>query len=110
MFRRLRVGDSTTELRFELWIHQRDSAIDRLGMPGVVRGIVTESAQRKRVLLEVARIADQRVDEIAGANVVQKIAEETAAERIVTEVLNDAPTVDVGTRFQQLLGRRLRKA
>jgi hypothetical protein len=41
-------------------------------MAAVVRGIVTERTERERVLVDVLRVTDQRVDEIAGADIVQE--------------------------------------
>ena len=89
-------------LRFELRIHQRHGAIDRHRMPAVVGRVVTERAEREGVLVDVLRIAYQRFDEIAGADVVQQVAEEMAAERVVAKVLDDAAAVRVGARFEQL--------
>ena len=67
-------------------------------MAGVVGGVVRERAERERVLVDVARLADHRLDEVAGADVVQQVAEEMAAERVVAEILNHRSAVGVGAR------------
>jgi hypothetical protein len=49
----------------------------------VVGRVVGESAQGKSVFVERCGIADKLLDEITGANVMDEIAEQMAAERIV---------------------------
>ena len=52
-------------------------------------------AQGESILVEVLRVVDQRLNEVAGADIVSQIAEDLIAERIVTDVLNDAAAVGV---------------
>ena len=106
---RLRVGDAVAVLRAKLGIHQRDRAIHRFGMTGVVGGVVRERAERERILVDVLRVAEEHFHEVAAADVVQQVAEQTAAERIVADVLNHRATVRERARVEQLLSRRRRE-
>ena len=72
-------------------------------MAFVVSRIMTERPQGKGVLVNVLSVGDQRRDEIAGAHVVQQVAEEGAAERIVAKILDDASAVGVAAGVEQLL-------
>ena len=101
--RRVRIGDDVAELGAKFWKHQRDRAVHRLGMADVVGGVVRERAEREGVLVDVVRLAQHRLDEIAGAHVVQQVAEEVAAERVVAEVLNHRAAVGVAARHRQFL-------
>jgi hypothetical protein len=49
---------------------------------------VGERAECKRELVDVARIAQQRFDEVPRPNVVHEVAEELVPERVVAEILN----------------------
>jgi len=55
-------------------------------------------SEGKRIFVQVARLSEQGLEKIRPANIMDQIAEKTAAERIVSEILNDAPTVTVAMR------------
>ena len=48
-------------------------------------------------------VADQRLDEVAGPDVVREVGEQMTAERVVAEVLDESASVGVRARFAQLL-------
>src|ERR1700693_4433192 len=75
----------------------------------VVRCIVCQCTQRKSVFIQVSRIAKQGLNEIAGPDVVDQVAEQMAAERVVAQILNHRTTVRVGMRFLQLFRRGIRE-
>ncbi len=108
--RRLGVGDAIAVFGAEFWEEQRHGPVHRLRMPGVVGRVMRERAKRKRVFVDVLRIAQHRVDEIARAHVVQQVAEEVAAERIVPEVLDHRAAVRIRARMQEVLTGRARVA
>ena len=57
-----------------------------------------------------AGVAQQRLDEVAGADVMQEVAEESAAERVVPEILDDRTAVGERTRAQERVRVRTGKA
>ena len=66
--RRVGVGDDVAVLGAQLRdTSARTDAVDRLGMAGVVGRVVRQRAEREGVLVDVLRVADQRLDEVAGA-------------------------------------------
>src|SRR6185436_4894534 len=69
-----------------------------------------EGSQRECVLIDVGRIAQQRFHEIAGADIVQKVAKELFAKRVVTHVLHQTSPVNKGMRLLQVLGGSLRES
>jgi hypothetical protein len=87
--RRLIVGDVVAEFGFQLWVKNRDSVIGGDAVAVVVGCVMGESAQGKSVFVKRRGIAEKLLDEIAGANVMDEIAEQMAAERIVAQVLDD---------------------
>ena len=60
-------------------------------MTGVVERVVGERAEGERELVRIARIADQRLDEVAGPDVVSQVGEQMTAEGVVPEVLDEGP-------------------
>src|SRR5947207_14632894 len=62
-----------------------------------------ERTNGESVTIEVLRIAQQSLDEIAAADVMREVAEKRAAVRVVAHVLNDGSTVSVGLRPAQVL-------
>ena len=45
-----------------------------------IGGVVGKSTQRKRILVQIVGLGDERENEIAAANIVREITEESAAE------------------------------
>jgi hypothetical protein len=70
-----------------------------------IRHVVLQRAECKGVLVKRLGVANERDNEIAAADVVRQIAEETAAEGLIAHVLDDASAVGEGVRFNQLLRR-----
>ena len=75
-------------------------------MPVIVGAIVTERANRKRVLVYVLRAAYEGLYKIAAPYVVREIAEKLASEWIVAHVLYYRAAIGVGMRLSQLICRR----
>ena len=73
-------------------------------MTEVVGRVVRERAERERVLLEIARVVNQRLDEIARPDVVHEVAEEMVAERVVAEILDDRSAVRERARVLEVVG------
>ena len=61
-----------------------------------------QGTEGKRVLIEVFGFADEVEDEVAAADVVQKIGEELGPERVVAHVLNNAAAVGVCVSLNKL--------
>ncbi len=87
----------------QLRIQHRHRAISGNTVSLGIGGIVFQRAQSECIFVEVLRFADQGHDEIAAADVMREIAEKVAAERIISQVLNDATPIRVGVRLLQLL-------
>ena len=110
LVRCLRVGHDVAELALELGIHDRHGDVDRFRMTAGVVGVVGERAEREGELVDVARVAQQRFDEVARADVVHEIAEELVAERVVAQILNHRSAVRERARLKQIVGRCAREA
>src|SRR4029077_2936852 len=87
------VGRHVGVLLAESRIEYRHSPVHRDSMAVAIRGVVRQSAERECVFIQVLRIADQRLDEVAAANVVHQIAEEMTAVRIIAQILNDRAAI-----------------
>ncbi len=103
LVRRLRVGHDVAVLSLELGIHNRHGDVDRLRVPGGVVGVVSQGAECERELVDIARIAQQRFNEVARADVVHQVAEELVAERVITEILNHRSAVRERARTHEIL-------
>ena len=57
-----------------------------------------QSPEREGVFVQVVGFAQQVLHEVARADVVNQVAEELAAERIVAHVLQDASGIGIGMR------------
>src|SRR5262245_63326279 len=98
------VGNVITILPAELGIEQRDRFVDRNSMAGAISRIMRKRSQRKRVLIHITGVSDQRFDEVAGSDVVGQVAEISRAERYITQVLYCAAAVRIRTRLHELVG------
>ena len=72
--------------------------------------VVGQRAQREGVFVDVLRAAHQVHHEVAAADVVHQIAEKTAAERIIADVLKDAAGVSIGVCVDHIGGGGLRES
>src|SRR5436853_2733661 len=70
-------------------IQNRNGAVGAKPMTVVVRGVVRECTEGESVLVDILSICEQRLDEIAAADVMREVAEKGAAVRIVAHVLKD---------------------
>src|SRR5215471_6127552 len=75
-----------------------------------VRDVVRQSSQGEGVVIDVSRFLEKRLDEITAPDVVSKMAEEAASERVVTHVLDDTARVRIRVGTTQLLEGRVGKA
>ena len=66
----------------------------------VVR-VVRQRAKRERVFVHIRRLAHERLDEVSRPDVVQQVAEEMTAERVVAEILNHRTAVRIRPRAEQ---------
>ena len=64
-------------------------------MTFVIGRIMGQRSQGEGVFVDVLRITEQSFNEISAANVVNQVAEELAAKRIVAHVLNDGAAIGV---------------
>ena len=112
---RLGVGSRIVGIRYQLSefpaqlrVEQRNGPVHGQRVAIIIGGIVRQRSQSESVLIEVLGFADQVEDKIAAPDVMRQIAEELAAERIIPQILNDAPSVGESVRFGQLVrgGRR----
>ena len=71
-------------------------------MARVVERVVSQRTQGEGVLVRIPGVADQRLDEVAGTDVVREVGEQMTAERVVAEVLNQRAAVCVGASLVQL--------
>jgi hypothetical protein len=100
------VGVLLVEGRIEYWhcpVHGDSMAV-------VICGVVRQSAERECVFIEVLGIVDQRLDEVAAANVVHQIAEEMTAVGIIAQILNDRTAIGEGVSLAQFVGSGVWKA
>ena len=69
-----------------------------------------ERAQREGVLVQVRRLMEQLLDEVAGADVMQEVTVKLVRVGKVAQVLNDGTSVGIRARYLQLLRRGVREA
>ena len=62
-----------------------------------------QRAQGEGVLVEILRIVNHGLHKGARADIMSQIAEDLIAERVVADILNDAPAVGVSVGFEQVL-------
>src|SRR5712692_2063483 len=72
--------------------------------------VVRQSAERECVFIEILGIADQRLDEVAAANVVHQIAEEMTAVGIIAQILYDRAAKGEAMSLAQFVGSGVWKA
>jgi hypothetical protein len=96
------VVDGGAVLLFELGELDGDGLIDGVFVTEAVSDVVGEGADGEGEFIGGFRVAKEREDEVAGADVVGELGEEGVAEGVVAEVLNGAATVGVGVSFLEL--------
>ena len=62
-----------------------------------------QGSQSESILVEIRGVPEERFHKVATANVVDQIAEELVAERVVAHVLQHASAVGVGMGLLQVL-------
>src|SRR5688572_22140172 len=73
-----------------------------------VAGVVRDRAERERILVDIRGLAEEGANEVAGTDVVNQVGEEAAAERVITEVLDQRSPVGVRARRLDCRRRRVR--
>lgn len=87
---------------FKLREFDGDREVDGAAVTDGVADVMGERADGEGKLVGGAGVADERKDEVTGADVVGKVGEETIAEGVIAEVLDSAATVGIAMRFLQL--------
>ena len=77
-------------------IQNRNGTVGAEAVTVVVRGVMRERADGESVFVDVLGVPQQRLDEIAAADVMRKIAEKGAAIRVIPHILNDRTAISVG--------------
>ena len=83
-------------------IQDRNGSIDAQTMAVVVRSVVRQGADSKSKFVDVLRIAQECLNEVAAANVMREVAKEGLSVRIVAHVLNDRASIGIGLRTAQI--------
>ena len=89
------IRDQLSELQSKLRVEQRNCPVDGHWVAMIIGGIVRQCSQSESVLIEVLGVADQVEDKISDPDVMRQIAEKLTAERIIPQILNDAPPVGI---------------
>jgi len=79
-------------------IQNRNGSVGAEAVTIVVRGVMRERADGESVLGDIFGVSQQRLDEIAAADVMREVAEKRAAVGVVAHILNDGSAVSVGLR------------
>ena len=69
----LRIGDLLAVLDLQFRVHNGNREIHRDGMAIIIAGMVRQGAQREGVLVNVLRLVNQGVDEVAAANIMHQV-------------------------------------
>src|SRR5437879_6138881 len=68
-----------------------------------IRGVMGQSSQRKSVLIQIRCLANKVRDKFTAAHIMGEVAEELTAERVISDVLNQAATISEGVRGSKIL-------
>jgi hypothetical protein len=68
-----------------------------------------QSAQGKCVFIQVFGFCEKRKDEIAASDIMGQVAEEFAAKRIVTHVLDNRAAINIRMGLQEIFWVRIRE-
>ena len=102
LVRAFRVVDVAAVLQGELGELLGYGEVDRVGMADGIAQIVGEGADGEGDIVGIFRVAKERADEVAGADVVEEVGEVGFPKGIIAEVLDYAPAVGVGMGFAEL--------
>src|ERR1035437_579963 len=105
----LRIPDRLAKLRPQLRIVDGDGPVDGR-VAGYIRRIVRQGSQGESVLVDVLAFEQQLTNKVSAPDVVHKIAELPAAERVVAEILDNGASVRVGVGILNLVFRQSRIA
>src|SRR4051794_29030125 len=100
-FRVFGKGDGVTVLCPELGKFLRDGSIHGR-MSGDVSRVVRKRTQGKGILVDVASLGEQRPNKVAATNVMHQIAEESVAEWVIAQVMDQASAVGVAVSDTEL--------
>src|ERR1041384_2587672 len=76
----------------------------------VVCGVMRKRSERECIFVDVLRLGEKRLNEVSASDIVNQVGEELAAERVVTNVLNNRSAISVSVRLAQLRGCGVRKS
>src|SRR5260370_30135915 len=105
VFKRNGVAEFLPEAR----IQERNGSIDAQAVSVIVRGVMGERADSESVRIEIFRLAQQSLDEIAATDIMREVAEKGAAIRVITHILNNGAAVSVALRPAQIFFGCLRE-
>ena len=72
-------------------------------MADIIGRIMRQRAQSERVFVQILRLRDLIQNEIAAADIMHQVAEQMAAERVITHVLNNGAAIGIRVRFAQIV-------
>ena len=64
-------------------------------MAVIIGGVVCQGSECEGILVDVLCLVKERLDEIAAADIMGQVAEETIAKRVIAHVLNDAAPIRI---------------
>src|SRR4029077_1990374 len=99
------VGDRVAVFFLEMGVQDRDRAIRADGVPVIVRGVVSQRAEREGIAVEIAGIAEEGQDKIPAADVMSQVAEKNSSGGKVPQVWDEGPAVGIAVRLLELLPR-----
>src|SRR5258708_40195388 len=90
------VSDAVSIPLLQFGIQNRDRAVGANHIALAVGSVVSESAERKGIPIQVRGIFQQGDYKIAASYIVAQIAEEKTAMRVIAHVQNNAAAVGIG--------------
>src|SRR5579872_2421692 len=91
-------------------MQNRDGEISRQRMADRIGFVMSHHTERERILRWSARLGQQAGHEVAGADVMEQVAEVSIAERKISEVLDVRAGPRIGSRVIEILIGRLGKS
>jgi hypothetical protein len=99
----VKVGDAAAKAAAQVRVLLAGDDVDG-DMADAVAVVVDQGSERKGVLVGRGGIAQQRIDEVTGADVVHQVGELVRAEGIVAHVLDDGTAIGIGVALGELVG------
>src|ERR1700733_3692539 len=89
----------------EFGIKHRHHTIHSDSVAVIVGAVMRERTERECIFIQILGVPQECFDEIGASNVMYQVAEKMAAMRIISEILNDCPTVGVPVSLPELIVR-----